>query len=208
MKTSNLRHSSMSRDQVLVAHAAEMIARTSFSQDRFAQALAAQLVVLVPERARDASVPDFDALTEAGDATAFLRASGSWLKRVQRWLAGEVDVPAWLEEGWVLALGPEYGERCLNELAARHGLVGARAASAADVCGVTSFGQLVACLGHVVAIGSQVLADGEINASDLENLPDLIDQLLGVESRACELRRRAENELATLTGPVRLRSIS
>jgi hypothetical protein len=193
--SSKPRQLSNTRDQVLVAHAAEMIARTSFSQDKFAHALAAQLHALVPVKATDAHVPDFNALACSNDASAFLKASGSWLKRVQRWLAGDIELPSWVEEAWVLALDADYGERCINELASRHGLVGARS-QGSESSPVPAFGQLVARLGQAVELGSEVLADGQIDQADLPLLPAFIEKLLAVESRACELRRQAENELA------------
>lgn len=208
MTPSNARHGAMTRDQVLVAHAAEMIARTSLSQDRFAQALAAQLHALVPMKANSAAVPDFAALAARGDAADYLRAGSKWLKRVQRWLAGEVELPCWVEEAWLLALDHEYQCRCLNELAARHGLVGARALTPASECEVTSFGQLVACLGSAVEVCAKVLADGRISEEDAAHLPGMIDELLAVESRACELRRRAENQMVAITGNTALRVVN
>lgn len=204
MAPSNARHTT--RDQVLVAHAADLIARTSFSTPRFAQALAEQLHLLAKPKASDAGVPDFSQLAAGGDAAPFLKASASWLKRVQRWLDGEVDLPSWLEEAWVQALEPDYRERCINELASRHGLVGARA-MAADACPVTAFAQLVTRLGKAVEAGSGVLADGKIDADDVPLLPAFIEKLLAVESRACELRRKAENELAIHTGGAPLRVV-
>ncbi|WP_043309305.1 hypothetical protein [Pseudomonas sp. ML96] len=185
----------MTRDQVLVAHAAEMIARTSLSQDRFAQALAGKLHEMTPSKAADAGVPDFQVLAAAGDAAPFLKASASWLKKVQRWLAGEVDLPAWVEEGWVQALDEDYRERCINELAARYGLVGARALGG-EACPLTAFGQLVVRLGGAVEAAGAVLADQKIDATDLPLLPEAIERLLAVESRACEIRRQMENVLA------------
>lgn len=195
MTSSKPRQFPQTRDQVLVAHAAEMIARTSFSQDKFAHALAAQLHALVPAKAADSNVPDFEALAGSNDAVSFLKASGNWLKRVQRWLGGDIELPSWVEEAWVLALDAEYGERCINELASRHGLIGARA-QGGESSPVPAFGQLVARLGQAVELGSEVLADGQINQDDLPLLPAFIEKLLAVESRACELRRQAENELA------------
>lgn len=204
MTSSKPRQLSQTRDQVLVAHAAEMIARTSLSQEKFAQALAAHLQALVPAKALDAHVPDFDALATGNDVAAFLKASGSWLKRVQRWLCGDIDLPSWVEEAWVLALDAEYRERCVNELASRHGLLGARA-QAADACPLQAFGQLLARLGEAVDAAGSVLADGRIDAADLPLLPLAIEKLLAVESRACEVRRRMENALAEHSGPQRLR---
>ncbi len=48
METSSPRHSVQTRDQVLVAHAANQIARTSLSQDDFAQALSREIYLIVP----------------------------------------------------------------------------------------------------------------------------------------------------------------
>lgn len=199
MTSSKPRQLSTTRDQVLVAHAAEMIARTSMSQDKFAQALAAQLHALVPGKAADAGVPDFDALAAGNDVAAFLKGSGSWLKRVQRWLSGDIDLPSWVEEAWVLALDADYRERCTNELASRHGLVGARELGG-DSSPLPAFGMLIARLGQAVELGGEVLADGQIDHNDLHLLPAFIEKLLAVESRACELRRVAENELARHRG--------
>lgn len=194
MTSSKTRQLALTRDQVLVAHAAEMIARTSMSQDKFAHALARQLYLLVPGKAADSGVPDFESLGSSNDGAGFMTACGKWLKRVQRWLNGDIEMPSWLEEAWVQALDHDYQERCLNELASRHGLIGARALLA-DVPAVCTFGQLVAGLGHAVELGSAVLADGQIDEQDLPLLPSFVEKLLAVEARCCELRNQAQNEL-------------
>lgn len=191
MNTSKSGRPTVSRDQVLVAHAADMIARTGFSQDQFAQALSGQLHLLVPAKADSKDVPNFDLLAQGNDSTAFLKTSGAWLRRVGRWLSGEVDLPSWIEEAWVQALEDDYQDRCLNELASRHGLTGARALNG-DANPVGVFGQLVARLGSTVALGSEILADGRIDADDLANLPEFIESLRSTEARCSELRTRAE----------------
>ncbi len=194
MTMSNSGQQSISRDQVLVAHAAEMIARTGFSQDDFAQALSRHLHRLIPDKAIRKDVPDFKALAKGNDTAVFLRASGSWLRRVGRWLSGEVDLPSWLEEAWVDALEGDFQECCLNELASRHGLCGARALIG-DANPVGVFGALVSRLGNTVALGSEILADGRIDIEDLNKLPEFIDRLRSVEARCSELRSRAEDVL-------------
>ena len=205
MNTSNLRHS-LSRDQVLVAHAAEMIARTSLSQDDFAEELSKKIHLSIPEKARAKDVPDFQALAASNDTSAFLKASGSWLRRVNRWLSGEVELASWIEEPWVQALDAEHQERCINELAARHGLTGARALDSTS-CPVIAFGQLVSRLGDVVEATGKVLADGVIDEKDLPDLPAGIEALLMVESRSCEIRRQMENQLAASVGRQCLRVV-
>lgn len=194
MTMSSSGHRSISRDQVLVAHAAAMIARTGFSQDDFAQSLSSHLHRLIPEKAVCKDVPDFKAIAKGNDTAAFLRASGAWLRRVNRWLIGEVDLPTWIEEAWVDSLEGDFQECCLNELASRHGLTGARALIGdANPLGV--FGALVARLGHTVVLGSEILADGRIDKEDLDKLPEFVDRLRSVEARCSELRSRAEEVL-------------
>jgi len=185
---------SISRDQVLVAHAAEMIARTGLSQDDFAQALSCNLHRQIPAKAVIKDVPDFEKLAQSNDSASFLRASGAWLRRVGRWLSGEVDLPSWIEESWVGALEGDFKDCCINELAHRHGLTGARELNG-DGNPVGAFGQLVARLGNTVALGSEILADGRIDIEDLDKLPEFVDRLRSVEARCSELRTRAENVL-------------
>lgn len=191
MTTSNPRQLSVSRDQVLVAHAGEMIARTCFSQDDFAQALSANLHQQIPAKAALKDVPDFTALALSNDTTSFLRASSAWLRRVGRWLSGEVDLPSWLEESWVETLTGDFKDSCVNELASRHGLTGARELDG-NGNPLGAFGQLVSRLGSTVALGSEILADGRIDADDLDKLPEFVDRLRSVEARCGELRLRAE----------------
>lgn len=197
MNTSNFRHET--RDQVLVAYASDQIARQGLSQDRFAERLNLELNTASPERCRQRDYPDLKALEKTAAVADYGRIYKNWSKRIERWLSGEVEVPAWIEDAWVAALDPEWHERCVNELAARHGLIGARAV-AADACPVGAFAQLVTRLGQAIEMGSEVLADGKIDAGDLPLLPEFIARLLAVESRACELRRKAENELAANAG--------
>lgn len=194
MNTSNPGQMSTSRDQVLVAHAVEMIARTGFSQDDFAQALSSSLHHIVPDKAVSKDVPDFDELAEGNDAPAFLRASGAWLRRVGRWLNGEVDLPCWLEEAWVDALEGDFKDDCINELASRHGLTGARELEV-ESNPLCAFGLLVARLGDTVALGSEILADGRIDLEDVDKLPCFVERLRSAEARCCELRSRAEDVL-------------
>ena len=179
---------------MLVAHAAEMIARTGFSQDHFAQALSANLHRQIPAKAASKDVPDFEAFALGNDTSSFLRASGAWLRRVGRWLSGEVDLPSWVEESWVEALEGDFKDCCINELASRHGLTGARELDG-EGNPLGAFGQLVARLGNTVALGSEILADGRIDCEDLDKLPEFVDRLRSVEARCGELRSRAETVL-------------
>ncbi len=195
MQTSSSRHTLQTRDQVLVAHAANQIARTSLSQDDFAQALSRELHLSCPEKAVAKEVPDFAALTLQNDVSEFVKATGRWLKRVQRWLSGDQEMPSWLEESWVNALQPEYRDHCLNELASRHGLTGARQMTS-NQCANKSFGALIRALGDVIDTGSEVFDDQVMCELDLPHLPAFAKQCRQVEAKAGELGRRAEQLLA------------
>ncbi|KWV85301.1 MULTISPECIES: hypothetical protein [Pseudomonas] len=191
MQTSSSRHNVQTRDQVLVAHAANQIARTSLSQDNFAQALSRELHLSCPEKAIAKEVPDFAALTLQNDVADFVKATGRWLKRVQRWLSGDQEMPSWLEESWVNALEPEFRDHCVNELASRHGLTGARQMSS-DQCANKSFGALIRALGDVIDTGSEVFDDQVMCELDLPHLPAFAKQCRQVEAKAGELGRKAE----------------
>ena len=195
MQTSSSRHTVQTRDQVLVAHAANQIARTSLSQDDFAQALSRELHLSCPDKAIAKEVPDFAALTLQNDVADFVKATGRWLKRVQRWLSGDQEMPSWLEESWVNALEPEFRDHCVNELASRHGLTGARQMTS-DQCANKSFGALIRALGDVIDTGSEVFDDQVMCELDLPHLPAFAKQCRQVEAKAGELGRRAEQLLA------------
>jgi hypothetical protein len=194
MQTSSSRHTVQTRDQVLVAHAANQIARTSLSQDDFAQALSRDLHLSCSEKAIAKEVPDFAALTTQNDVAEFVKATGRWLKRVQRWLSGDQEMPSWLEESWVNALEPEFRDHCINELASRHGLTGARQMTS-DQCANKSFGALIRALGDVIDTGSEVFDDQVMCELDLPHLPAFAKQCRQVEAKAGELGRKAEQLL-------------
>ncbi|TFF13709.1 hypothetical protein EXW72_08410 [Pseudomonas sp. BCA14] len=196
MQTSSSRHTVQTRDQVLVAHAQNQIARTSLSQDDFAQALSRELHLSIPDRAKKKDVPDFNSAELTGDVNEFMKATGRWLKRVQRWLNGDQEMPSWLEESWVNALEPEFRDHCLNELASRHGLTGARQ-MVSDQCANKSFGALIRALGDVIDTGSEVFDDQVMCEQDLPHLPAFAKQCRQVEAKAGELGRRAEQLLAS-----------
>ncbi|WLH92821.1 hypothetical protein PSH87_12985 [Pseudomonas sp. FP453] len=183
MQTSSSRHTVQTRDQVLVAHAANQIARTSLSQDDFAQALSRELHLSCPEKAIAKEVPDFTLLTTQNDVADFVKATGRWLKRVQRWLSGDQEMPSWLEESWVNALEPEFRDHCINELASRHGLTGARQMTS-DQCANKSFGALIRALGDVIDTGSEVFDDQVMCEQDLPHLPAFAKQCRQVEAKA------------------------
>lgn len=201
METSSSRHAPLTRDQVLIAHAQNQIARTNLSQDDFAQALSRQLHLACPDQAKDKVVPDFEALATTNDASEFMKATGRWLKRVQRWLSGESEMPSWLEESWVNALEPSFRDHCLNELASRHGLTGARRIQS-EACANLSFGSLIRAMGNLIDSGSEVFDDQVMCEKDLHLLPEFAKHCRQAEAKAGELGRKAEAFIAASARPV------
>ncbi|QEY62521.1 hypothetical protein FXN65_10700 [Metapseudomonas lalkuanensis] len=192
MNTSNPRRTN-TRDQVLRAYAQEQIARTSLSQDDFAQALSRTLHQKCHATADAERVPDFESDLLRNDTGEFIKAAGRWLKRVQRLLSGEQEMPCWMEEAWVAALEPEWRDRCVNELASRYGLTGARSQDG-DFCPATSFGRLVKHIGGAVEACSAILADGQVDVNDAAELPGAIHELRSMIARAHELESRMVRE--------------
>lgn len=190
MNMSSTRHP-LTRDQVLLAYANSQIIRTASKTPAFALSLSRALHGKCQEKAIEKNVPDFESEELKSDTEAYLSASAAWLRRVQRWVDGGTELPAWIEEAWVTALEPEYRDRCINELAARYDLSGARMPRA-DFCPVSAFGRMVLHLGGAVEACSNVLADGEINEGDKDELPGAIHHLRGAIARSSELLSKME----------------
>lgn len=168
MKTSNFRHET--RDAVLVAVARDMIARTSMSQDGFAEQLNRQLNLQAPARCREKGFPDLLAMTKTSEMQAYGRAYKAWSKRVERWLddsGDRIEIPSWIEESWVAAMDQPWRDRVLVELSARYGLLAVRQAGS----GIDDALQIFACIstgfGDVAGLGGKVFADGVFDSGDI-----------------------------------------
>ncbi|MDP9512329.1 hypothetical protein Q7O56_25190 [Pseudomonas protegens] len=176
METSSSRHALQTRDQVLVAHAQNQIARISLSQDDFAQALSREICLRVPAaKIVQTKVPDFEELVRLDDVSEFVKATG-------RWLSGDQEIPSWLEEPWVNALEPKFRDHCINELACRHGLIGARQMQSEQWAN-KSFGALVSALGDVIDTSSEVFDDQIMSEEDIPHLPAFAGECRQVEAR-------------------------
>ena len=168
MKTSNFRHET--RDAVLVAVARDMIARTSMSQDGFAEQLNRQLNLQAPARCREKGFPDLLAMTKTNDVQAYGRAFKAWSKRVERWLddsGDRIEIPAWIEESWVAALDQPWHDRVLIELSARYGLLAVRQIGSGVDDALQIFASISTSFGDVAGLGGRVFADGVFDSSDI-----------------------------------------
>lgn len=191
-------HSS-TRDSVLIAHASDMLSRTSMSKEDFAEALSKALYSMAPEKAKAKDVPDLESLTQSADHQTYSRLAGAWLKRVQRWLAADtVEFPSWIEEAWVQSLLPEWRERCLIELAGRYGLLAVRAVGIDGVCAMTAFSGLVGHFGDAAGAGGQILADGRIDNIDAPHLPGFALSCRALAAHAVAMAEKAEKVSAEI----------
>lgn len=179
------------RDAVLVAHANDMIARTNTSQRDFATALSKAVWSLIPDLDDDRKVPDFEGMN-LSDADTYTKAADAWLKRVQRWLSGDVEIPSWLEEPWVTALLPEWKERCLIELAGRYGLLAVRPIVIEGMGPMQVFGGLMGRMGDVAGVGTKVFDDLLLDVRDAQHLPEMIHALDSLAANASELSAAAK----------------
>jgi len=167
MDTSNLRHET--RDAVLVATARDMIARTSMSQDGFAEQLNHQLFDRAPARCREKGFPDLQALTKTADMQAYGRAYKAWSKRVERWLddsGDRIEIPSWIEESWVAALDQPWRDRALTELASRYGLLAVKQIGSGVDDALQVFAGIATNFGLVAGLGGKVFADGVFDQKD------------------------------------------
>jgi hypothetical protein len=118
---------------------------------------------------------------EQGSVAAILRAQNANRQLVNRFLSGVVKFPADLEEAWVAALPQPFRDECVSALAARYGLLTARAPN--DVRSVQSdFAMMMHKYADVVDDLGKVLADGKINNQDRHNIAKAerdIDALIG-----------------------------
>jgi hypothetical protein len=167
METSNLRHET--RDAVLVAIARDMIARTSMSQDGFAEQLNHQLFDRAPARCKEKGFPDLQALTKTADMQAYGRAYKAWSKRVERWLddsGDRIEIPSWIEESWVAALDQPWRDRALTELASRYGLLAVKQIGSGVDDALQVFAGISTNFGLVAGLGGKVFADGVFDQKD------------------------------------------
>uniref|UniRef100_A0A7C2AWA1 Uncharacterized protein n=1 Tax=Pseudomonas graminis TaxID=158627 RepID=A0A7C2AWA1_9PSED len=167
METSNLRHET--RDAVLVATARDMIARTSMSQDGFAEQLNHQLFNRAPARCKEKGFPDLQGLTKTADMQAYGRAYKAWSKRVERWLddsGDRIEIPSWIEESWVAALDQPWRDRALTELAGRYGLLAVKQIGSGVDDALQVFAGIATNFGLVAGLGGKVFADGVFDEKD------------------------------------------
>lgn len=111
-------------------------------------------------------------------------------KQVSRMRDGALRIPADLEEPWVLALPEPWRTEALDALAARHGLLAVPLPDGAQILG--GFGRFMASSGESMAAMEPIVADGLLNADDIEHIPEALTALQKLMRNAASLMARLE----------------
>lgn len=172
--TSGVGRTHVTRVDVLIFHLQRATAETRYSLDDFATAFAAAYHRQVPEHARSL---DLTPPVEQGSYADYAKAVGRLRKRVQRYIDGGLHLPTELEEAWVEALPDDYASACRATLARRYGFLAAVAPDVAACTDGEAVGRVMTQTGHVLSGLSAALADGCIDAADLQRDPHLMDRI-------------------------------
>lgn len=164
-----------SRDALLRDGFGQLKEQTGVTVDSFAHTLNSMAHAMCPMKMADQ--PAIDSFT-AVDAQA-MRVINAWRKRVERWLSGDTEFPAWLEEPWVMAL-EELGDTSTRQaLVNRHNMIGVQVPCAECVhsSGFTSLGIVGGAMGDVVQTMAKMMVDGVLDANDAPLADEYFDHL-------------------------------
>jgi hypothetical protein len=119
---------------------------------------------------------------------------------VERLMKGVVKTfPADLEEAWVMALPDTYREQALRDLAARYGLLPARAVQVADF--QASAATLMKAIAQVMETFAPIAQDGVINHLDRPHLKPFLASIADAQGVLASLAHQAAQALADETNP-------
>lgn len=114
---------------------------------------------------------------------------------IERLMKGVVKTfPADLEEAWVMALPDAYREQALRELAARYGLLPARAVQIADF--QANAATLMKAVAQVMETFAPIAQDGVINHLDRPHLKPFLASIADAQGVLASLAHQAAQALA------------
>lgn len=116
-------------------------------------------------------------------------------QKIKRYMDPDVNarLPTTLEEAMVLALPEPERAECITELAARYGLLAARAPGEAAT-DVQSLSRLTREFGESMQALAPVFADGHIGPEDVAHAEEAIAHLEGIQAAAVELAGRLREQ--------------
>lgn len=185
------------RDRVIARHVQIAMAHAPMSMEAFAE----DVMRLYHERtAEHLRGLQFHHHRRGTDAYAVLRANAQIVRRL---LEGQVRMPVELEEALVFALPPAFRDRCIEDLAQRFGLLGARRPSTDPTGQTVQLGELLREFGEAVEALAPVFADGVLDETDAAAARRAIREVDDLRARATTLIAMLE----TVVRPVQMPTV-
>jgi len=186
--------SQMSRPAHLIAITVEAMRQLPGGVMGFADRVADHYLANVPEDQRRAPIRPV-----VGDLDQMDKAQRANRQTINRYMTGEVRAfPSDLEESWVHALPPPAHDRALRELAARVGLLAARAPESAGAA--TTLGEIAKDVGALLQRMAPIIADDRIDANDLPFVRPALDALADLQGELASLSQQLAAALDAADG--------
>lgn len=172
------------RSEVIFRFTQAMLRERRISLETFVQDLIDQYHLRVPASAR---IVEFKT-----DGDVFRRA-GTNAQKLRRYIDGQVNLPADLEEAWVEALPHPYRTDCKRELARRYGFLDVPLPDVSGISDVASLGRLTSEYAKLLQDMAPIVENGGHTAQQLVQARAEVDQLIAsAEGLAALLQREAE----------------
>ena len=156
----------LSRSQVLEDITREYLRDTGISELSFSKLVFLNYLSLVPEWQRSFTIKPWAGL----DHAAADKVIETNYKRFSRHINREQPTPLDLEEAWVEALGEGYRQRAIVQLCGRYQVAAVELHHQMNCAGVAEH---MKRSGDFMETMASILDDGEIDARDLQHLPDV-----------------------------------
>lgn len=178
---------SVTRAAVLTKYAKVWLDSTGTSVAKFSEQLAEVYFSNVPESFRKAPLR---VAPVHGDAEDYYRVLSSNSKAVQRYLEGEVPIPAELEETWVSVLPREVRDAAVFELCSRYNVLPVLLTEETDI---HALADLMRDEAAVIESLAPILADGQIDESDKPAAREAILRIRKAAASLAGLLKRLED---------------
>lgn len=159
------------RDAIIAEHVAAAMRHTRLSYEAFAQSVMDHYHAHTTDTLRSIKfhpVPHIEPYTA-------MRANAQLVRRMVEGTA--VRMPVEMEESLVLALPASFRDACVRDLAARYGLLAAKAPASTADGHARSVGEMLQRCGQSIEALAPLLEDGAITADDAHLAPHALAEL-------------------------------
>lgn len=181
------------RDEFLIKHTKRFLKAHRVYIKSFAKQLNQQCLASLPDKALAAhGIDNPDAYQSIEQ---YLAAETSFLRRLERWMNGTINVPIWLEEPWVQALEALGDLGIRPALQKRYGYLPVKNEQAAGL-NLFCLGQITQEYGRYMQHASSVLDDKTIDdGDDLQDLQQMSTQIRLLIGELMPQLMRLESEI-------------